>query len=250
MKNFLLLLATAVSVNLSAQSSIQLTNKKTSTVLQPNSTIFTPSYADSVLKITIDIKNTSSSPKNYRAKRYDELLHATPNATASAFFCIAGTCYPSDTYVSGGVLTLNGKQSASEIIGEYQMLEADLYETESVGLSIVRYTFFNVDDISDSVQIVMNYNGSLAGIKESGKIVQSPFRLFPNPSTNGIVTVDASANVNKLEVVNLLGSTVLTQENIITGRHSLNVADLPAGTYFVKVADNKGTYTEKLIITK
>src|SRR5688572_30842973 len=106
MKNLTTIVALTFSMGCIAQSSIQLTSKSNSLVLAPNATVYATTIPEDIVKVTIDIKNTSTSTKSYRAIRYDKVLHATPNATASAFFCIAGTCYPADTDTSQGLLTL------------------------------------------------------------------------------------------------------------------------------------------------
>ncbi len=254
MKNFILLVTAAASINLTAQSSLQLSNRSNTAnivVLQPNTTIYSDTEPDDVVTITIDIKNTSATTKSYRAKRYDMLIHSTASGTASAYFCIAGTCYPAETYTSQSVLTLQPGESASTIDGDYQMLEADLFETTVKGLSIIKYTFFNDVDHSDSVQITIQYNGTVpTGLSQNKKSALSDLRIYPNPSSNGMITVESTGDNNNLEIINMLGSTVLHRENIAGGTYPVNAGTLPAGTYFVRVWSDKNTRTEKLIITK
>jgi hypothetical protein len=246
MKNLTTILALTLSLGSLAQSSIQLINKLTTATLAPNAIIKAKTGPDSLTKVTIDIKNTSNSTKSYRAIRYDKVLHATPNATAQAYFCIAGTCYPADTDTSEAVLTLNANQRASEITGDYQMLEADLYEADTRGFSHVKYTFYNVADPSDSVQVSIQYNDLTTGVNEvEGRQL---VKLYPNPSPDGRIAIDHEGKV-QVTVFNLLGARVHS-EHVNSGDKLLDLSSLPTGAYFIRLETGGRALTEKLVISK
>src|SRR6188768_1035250 len=107
MKKIIALFATAFTLGASAQSSLQLTIVNTSLMIQPNSTVYAVTDPEEVFTYSIDIKNTSTSTKSYKVARFDQVLHVGPSFTASAYFCVAGTCYPADTDTSGATLVLN-----------------------------------------------------------------------------------------------------------------------------------------------
>ena len=72
--------------------------------------------------------------------------------------------------------------------------------------------------------------------------------IFPNPTTNGHFTISTNEPVKELEVINMLGQTVLKREN--TGS---NVdVDLPEGRkgiYFVRLKfENQKLITRKLLV--
>jgi hypothetical protein len=78
--------------------------------------------------------------------------------------------------------------------------------------------------------------------------ITAKFKLYPNPTVDGVVNLEATSNsVSKVEVLNILGSvvasTTLAEEKI-----KLNLATLPAGTYFVRLTSGNAVTTEKLII--
>jgi hypothetical protein len=179
MKTLLTTAAAILTLGVAAQSSIQLTDKTHSVVLAPKAIVDLETIPDDIKKITIDVKNTSGSTKSYRVTRFDEMLHSTSSAAASAFFCVAGTCYPADTDTSIGLLTLTPGESASQKSGDFQMIEADLYEAEKKGFSLVRYTVYNVDDANDFVQFWLRYNAV------------SPF-VYSNPFTG--VTISSGTS--------------------------------------------------------
>jgi hypothetical protein len=90
------------------------------------------------------------------------------------------------------------------------------------------------------------------GIPTISHDINAKIKLYPNPSNDGYVTVDAATtNYTKIEVVNILGAVVASQNNTLAEEKiKLDLATLPTGTYFVKVTSGDKAYTEKLIISK
>jgi hypothetical protein len=72
------------------------------------------------------------------------------------------------------------------------------------------------------------------------------FKVYPNPTSLGFVNI-ASANNDTISVVvfDVLGKQVI-DETVTNGR--LNVSTLNAGVYIMKVTQNNGSITKKLII--
>ena len=105
----------------------------------------------------------------------------------------------------------------------------------------------------DSVVINGTATFSLGvGLPTISHDVNAKIKLYPNPSNDGYVTVDAATtNYSKIEVLNILGAVVASQNNTLTEEKiKLDLATLPTGTYFVKVTSGDRSYTEKLIISK
>jgi hypothetical protein len=67
---------------------------------------------------------------------------------------------------------------------------------------------------------------------------------FPNPSSDQI-KIGATQKFNKISVINVLGSTVFT-ENVDTNNYMLNVSSLKAGIYLVQLDTEYGTITKKI----
>ncbi len=231
-----------------SQSSILLTNVGNSQTVAPSSTVEAITTAASNVQVTFDIKNTSGTSHQYIAKRYDVNL----NSGAVAYFCFAGTCYGAATIASVNNLTLTAGQSASDLAGNYNMLVADLDEGSSVGLSVVKYSFINVANTADSVQITVRYNGPGVGIKEISNSLNA-MSLSPNPAVNqSTLKLNATSNFEgNLTIFNSLGSVVNTENiQISKGENKipLNVGSLNSGIYFVSINAGESKVTRKLII--
>jgi hypothetical protein len=242
--NTLLLFGTASF----AQNTILIKNAANSQSIAPNSIIEMATTANANHQITFDVTNTGSTQQTYKAKRYDVTL----NAGADAYFCFAGTCYGPSTLVSPDNLVLNAGQSASQLAGNYNMLVADLDEGSTVGLSVIKYTFFNVNTAADSVQLTVRYNGAPTNIKENGLNIQHVM-LSPNPaSQNSILNIKASGNSSaKISIYNSLGSIVSEEKaELIKGENKINLSlsNLNSGIYFVNIENNTGKLTKRLIV--
>lgn len=92
-----------------------------------------------------------------------------------------------------------------------------------------------------------------AGIGEISHALNTAFKLYPNPSNDGLVYLEPK-NINyfKVEVINVLGTVVASEnkEAANTDKIKLNLNTLPAGTYFVKISSANKVYTERLFISK
>jgi hypothetical protein len=251
MKRILLSLAFLAVTGGFAQTSIQLTHYEGSVVVAANGTINAVTTAQGNTKVTLDVKNTSNSQKSYNAKRYDVQLNAAGGSTAVAYFCFAGTCYGDNVFVSPSPLTLNGGQSASQLQGQYQMLVADLDEANAVGLSIVKYTFQNTSQASDSIQITIRYNAPQS-IQSANSIV-SAFDLSPNPVHDAaILKISSKTNAEGLLVIhNALGGIVHERSVQLTegkNKVELNTEQFSSGIYFASLKFGHSAVTRKFVV--
>ncbi|MEX0288261.1 MAG: T9SS type A sorting domain-containing protein [Flavobacteriaceae bacterium] len=72
------------------------------------------------------------------------------------------------------------------------------------------------------------------------------FKLYPNPVTNGKVYISTTKNApKKILIYDVLGTQVL--ETTILGKE-LNLSDLDAGVYVIRVFEQNLVATRKLII--
>ncbi|PCJ95484.1 MAG: hypothetical protein COA50_09810 [Flavobacteriaceae bacterium] len=72
------------------------------------------------------------------------------------------------------------------------------------------------------------------------------FTLYPNPTTNGKVFINTANNApKKIMIFDVLGTKVL--ETTILGKE-LNISDLDAGIYVLRVLEKSKVATRKLII--
>jgi hypothetical protein len=250
MKKFLQFISLAIITSGFAQNSFQVIKINSSSNVPPNSVIFSNTTAGNTTSDDFDVKNTSSVTHTYVLYRYDILL----NASATANFCFAGTCFGPLTTISGN-LVLNAGQSASQSTVANTELTADLNEDPStVGLSYIKYTFKNISTPSDSIQFSIRYNDPNAGVKEISKGV-SQFDVFPNPAVNEIsVRVNAAKTQNSsVRVLNGLGQVVITKNvslNAGSNTVQIDTKQLSAGYYYVSYDSGDNVVTKKLVITK
>lgn len=252
MKKLLLVPATLLSFMIAAQSTIQLKDLGTNQVLAPNAIVQRTTFASSNVKVNIDIKNTSNSPQSYTVKRYDVHLNSANGDTAAAYFCFGGSCYGAGTIVSPSNLHLQAGKSANDTAALYYFLTADLDEAPTVGLSLVKYTFFNVNNTTDSVQVTIKYNNGNVGINAINKDLTA-IDIFPNPATeSAFLKISAVKAIDtKLTIYNALGA-VVTEKAILINEGKNNVdlkaENLSPGIYFVNLKTNDASVTKRLIV--
>jgi hypothetical protein len=71
--------------------------------------------------------------------------------------------------------------------------------------------------------------------------------VFPNPS-NGIFTIDVNAEIDAIEIYNVLGEQVLTK-TVNANQLQVDLSTQPAGVYFIQcISGNKIITREKLVI--
>ena len=108
---------------------------------------------------------------------------------------------------------------------------------------------FRIDTLTINGVATMSLGVGLPTISHD---INAKIKLYPNPSTDGVVIVEpATTDYSKVEVVNILGAVVASQNNATTEEKiKLDLTALPVGTYFVKITSGDKIYTEKLIIAK
>ncbi|MFP9099719.1 T9SS type A sorting domain-containing protein [Flavobacterium sp. RHBU_24] len=85
------------------------------------------------------------------------------------------------------------------------------------------------------------------GVLGTSGFNKTAFTYYPNPVTD-VLNLQYNNNIASVTVINLLGQTVLSKNNINTPETQLNLSALTAGTYLVKVTDsNDATSTVKVV---
>jgi hypothetical protein len=70
--------------------------------------------------------------------------------------------------------------------------------------------------------------------------------IYPNPTNSGRIYISTKLALDKkVEIFNVLGKKVL--ETVITSKE-VNVSNLTAGVYIIKIKEGEATATRKLII--
>lgn len=143
-----------------------------------------------------------------------------------------------DSYGDGWAITNNSVVSGlwvSNAGGEFLAFPQGYTNGESFS---TKDFYLNVTSTGD---------GSHVGIDNVAETVS--VSTYPNPAS-AMATISASSTIHSLEVVNTLGQVVYSNQRINADRYELNVSDLCSGIYFVTVATDKGTATERLSVVK
>ena len=110
-------------------------------------------------------------------------------------------------------------------LGEFRIVDIDTGETTLIsnlgpsGVQIswasIRNTTLSVDD-SDFTSLT----------------------VFPNPAKD-IITINTSAPITSLKVINMLGQIVL-ENNTVTNQQTIDISQLSKGTYFLQAIQDSG----------
>ncbi len=90
---------------------------------------------------------------------------------------------------------------------------------------------------------------NMVGISETG--IASDFTIYPNPANNYVNIDFTGKNTDKISITvfNVVGVLVKNTENIVSSKTiRLDVSGLVAGTYFVKIANQKGSCIKKIVV--
>ena len=260
MKYSVLIFFAVLSIKISAQSTLLITNITNTNLPQTvaaNSEVLVNTKKYTTKDLTFDLKNTGSVRSAYKVKRYDILLNQTGTAdSAIAHFCFGGSCFLSSPSISPGADSLDSGQSASSLIGLNKVLDADLDEGGVIGYSHVKYTFFNTGVANDTIQFSIKYNApptTTTSIKEADKSLIS-FDVFPNPVKDiATIKINSVKTFNsKVVIYNALGLTVYEKDlSINEGKNKIdiNVETLPSGIYFANIrTETNSILTKKIIV--
>jgi hypothetical protein len=194
----------------------------------------------------VSVTNSGNSPISVRLKK---VIGAGDTVTGSSNTFCWSLCWPSTTYIDPDPVVIETHMTnTGSFSGDYQPLG-------HVGMSKIRYVFWDDANVNDSVSITIFYNAGYTGIDE---ILSGKFQ-FSNPSPNPASTKAAftysfnGAEVlsAKLVVRNLLGSVM--KEIELTDSHGkaiVRTEDLAEGVYFCTYVINGQTVASKKLIVK
>ncbi|MBL7917860.1 MAG: T9SS type A sorting domain-containing protein, partial [Bacteroidia bacterium] len=118
-----------------------------------------------------------------------------------------------------------------------------------------RFYAWNAEGNAGTFRIdTVRFNGFasvMAGVKKIDYDLNSAFSVFPNPSKDGVVTIKSNnVNFQTVEVFNSLGQLVIRRKNENNYQFKLDVSEIPAGIYFIKVICDEKSITERIIISE
>jgi hypothetical protein len=78
-------------------------------------------------------------------------------------------------------------------------------------------------------------------------LASESFSVSPNP-TSGVLQINNSSSIEKVEIRDLLGRVLLTQAYSATNQASLDLSSFSNGILIVEVYDKSGMITAKRIV--
>jgi len=254
MKNFIYSILLMASLSVGAQSTFRVFKHNTTVSVTPNALYEVTTIPADLTTSTFDFLNISTSTHTYNVKRYDLILHTiTSSDKAEARFCVASQCYGAGDVTALFPLVLPAGVNTATL-GNFQSLDCDLVDASVIGYSLVKYTLFNINQPSDSIQFTLRYNYAtrFASIKEDAGNLQT-MQILPNPAKQ-FATLNVFAGTSaetQVVLINSIGQKVLEQQiSLNSGKNliTLNLSQLPSGVYFAQLSDGKNLSTRKLII--
>ncbi|NQU34868.1 MAG: T9SS type A sorting domain-containing protein [Bacteroidetes bacterium] len=127
--------------------------------------------------------------------------------------------------------------------------------SDSIGISSIEYTFFNVEIPDENVKIIVNYDSYVSPASIDEEILRNIFvsDIYPNPSSSFVdIDYDIPGEVKhaSVKIFNIIGSVIKEKQiDQGVGKLRINVSDLSGGIYFYSMFLNDELYrTDKLII--
>ncbi len=189
------------------------------------------------LTVKAYIVNTSNSA--IRVKMRSEVIDSAEGS--QNYFCL-NLCYAPGTTESPDFEQIESGDTLKTFKGYYR-------PNGALDAASIRYTFYNINNITDSIQLIANFLPSPALIKTT---VETKLQLFPNPADETLqVNFDLNNHSQSSVVVyNSLGQKVYF-ENLQSkiGSIKINTSNLPEGVYFCSISEGgKLKKTQRLMI--
>ncbi len=113
-----------------------------------------------------------------------------------------------------------------------------------------RYSYYFVDDICISKDSLL-CNGGIELLPCSLSVHESNFEnqisIFPNP-VNDILQVESEKPIEKVDFYNYFGQLIFTKENFPNDDYKLNLEQIDAGIYFVKIHTQSSEVVQKIAV--
>jgi hypothetical protein len=190
----------------------------------------------------LTIRNDAGTEKQIQARKTE--ISMVPGAASS--ICWAGYCYPAQTMQSDYPLGLApGKDSTGCF--------AHFTTGGTLGTSTVRWTYFDQDNISDSVSVVIRYTTYPTGIASPGDGRKNAVQVSPNPADMQVAFrfQDPACQVYTITLRTLTGQTILhaTTGNS-EGSIKLDTSVLPAGIYTYTLVSGGNRFTSGQLLIR
>lgn len=196
------------------------------------------------VKAIISVTNISSGTKNVKAAK--EEISLRPGTIS--FFCW-DQCYTEGVYVSLGALPIEASATNSSFYGEYDPKDNEGNFVE--GTSSVKYTFFDENNTSDKVEVIVNYvyGDPTPNSIARGQKANANTKIYQNGNNLKLVFGQNLVSGTKVVIYNVVGKQMYEQN--VSGKQetNINTSDFNEGMYILSIiAPNKKVETQKIMI--
>lgn len=145
--------------------------------------------------------------------------------------------------------------NSSALIGSEINLSGPAYTSFSTPISF-RFYGWNAEATTGTFSIdSVIFSGSVSLATSVGSVnfdLNSNFNIYPVPSNDGVLFIENknATEISKIELMDVLGNVVLTNNANNESKIKLNLADLPNGNYFIKISSGKNVTVKKIVVIK
>lgn len=126
--------------------------------------------------------------------------------------------------------------------------------TNSTSAKTFRFYAWNAEGTGGTFGVdTVIVNGSVTGTTAITSFnAGTSISVYPNPSADGIFTVNTGNNSAKtiVTVSNIIGKVVFSKELNVTGKETIDLSNEANGSYFVNIKNDKENSTKKITINK
>lgn len=206
--------------------------------LSSDTVVVTGNSDDPYIQAVVRVNNISAVSKNVSVKRYRV---NTLGGSSTDYFCWS-ICHSPVVDVDPDFITINAGSYSDAFYG-------DLVPNGQSGTAIIKYTFFDVNNANDSVQLTAIFNINPTGIASNES--KNNFQLYPNPA-NDIIRVKYNFDTNADLIIYDITGKMVRRESLTAGQsdYTLSIADLKTGVYFYSLNNGKEIVSMKKLIKK
>ena len=206
----------------------------------------TPDNPYSVTSASVDISETPLFPENYLVTPYkldcEQVVFRA---------CVQDVTHPNE-HLGVAVSTTVGDDAneftivwdvdmTAKEVGNWYLYNVDLraYQGQDIYIAIVHYNCTNQFMVNvDDIMLYRVYN-------DVNEVEMNMFTVYPNPTTEKLM-VESEVVVNQYDIYNVAGAMIHSKP-VDEKSFEINVSELPAGTYLIKMSANGLVQTKRFV---
>jgi hypothetical protein len=206
-------------------------------------------YEMTLDNLSFDVRRSGSGIRNYAVRS------SVDSYTANLMSSVISNTNISIVGNNEFFWNLDATSTSSDQSGSFITLGGLEYTNKAAGVTF-RFYGWNAEQSGGTFSIDnVTFLGSASVITGLGKLkfdLNSDLNIYPVPNHDGILFIESKnvSDVSKIEVLDVLGNIVLSNHVKNEARIKLNLAEMPSGSYFVRLYAGKSVSTKKIAIVK